>query len=108
MACIGRLLYTGVPSKVGPRGEDRVSRTKRKSLASNSGSIVGLIFLVFLVLKLTGVVDWSWWWVTSPLWLAALATVGLLILAATIGFVIWRVVKRIRRKRAAAAPTEQP
>jgi hypothetical protein len=29
-----------------------------------------LTFLVFLVLKLTGVIDWSWWWVTAPIWLA--------------------------------------
>ena len=27
-----------------------------------------LLFLVFLVLKLTAVIDWSWWWVTAPLW----------------------------------------
>ena len=25
-------------------------------------------FIVFLVLKLTNVIDWSWWWVTAPLW----------------------------------------
>jgi hypothetical protein len=30
--------------------------------------LVGLLFLVFLVLKLTGVISWSWWWVTAPLW----------------------------------------
>lgn len=29
-----------------------------------------LLFLVFLVLKLTGYISWSWWWVTSPLWIA--------------------------------------
>lgn len=29
----------------------------------------GLLFLVFLVLKLTDVIDWSWWWVTAPLWI---------------------------------------
>ena len=29
-----------------------------------------LMFLVFLVLKLIGVINWSWWWVTSPLWIA--------------------------------------
>lgn len=28
----------------------------------------GCLFLVFLVLKLTGYIDWSWWWVTAPLW----------------------------------------
>jgi len=28
-----------------------------------------VLFIVFLVLKLTGNIDWSWWWVTSPLWI---------------------------------------
>lgn len=28
-----------------------------------------LLFLIFLVLKLTDNIDWSWWWVTSPLWM---------------------------------------
>ena len=37
-------------------------------------SILGLLGIVFIVLKLCKVIDWSWWWVTSPLWgLAALA-----------------------------------
>lgn len=26
------------------------------------------LFLLFLALKLTGVIAWSWWWVTAPLW----------------------------------------
>ncbi|QGJ94831.1 hypothetical protein SEA_BLINN1_71 [Mycobacterium phage Blinn1] len=34
-----------------------------------------ILFVVFLVLKLgvgdTSVVDWSWWWVTAPLWIPA-------------------------------------
>ena len=30
--------------------------------------LAGATFLVFLVLKLTGNIDWSWWWVTAPLW----------------------------------------
>ena len=32
----------------------------------------GLLFVIFLILKLAevgAVRDWSWWWVTSPLWL---------------------------------------
>lgn len=39
---------------------------------SSSSKGVGLptvLFVVFLVLKLTNVIDWSWWWVTSPLWI---------------------------------------
>jgi len=37
---------------------------------TESGGIgIGMIlFLIFLVLKLTGHIDWSWWWVTAPLW----------------------------------------
>lgn len=27
------------------------------------------LFLIFLVLKLTSTIDWSWWWVTAPLWI---------------------------------------
>lgn len=33
------------------------------------GSVMFPLFLIFLVLKLTDVIDWSWWWVCSPLWL---------------------------------------
>ncbi len=44
-------------------------------------SLTTILFLVFLVLKLTDVIDWNWWWVTSPLWLgfaivAVLAVIG--------------------------------
>ena len=40
-----------------------------KSNSSSAGiGLPGLVFLVFLVLKLTNVIDWSWWWVTAPLW----------------------------------------
>lgn len=41
---------------------------------SGLGSFSTVLFIVFLVLKLTSVIDWSWWWVTAPLW-AGLALV---------------------------------
>lgn len=42
---------------------------------SSGGSGLGLgsvLFVVFLVLKLTDNIDWSWWWVFSPLWIGAI------------------------------------
>ena len=37
---------------------------------TSSGMGIGMVlFIVFLILKLTGTIDWSWWWVTSPLWI---------------------------------------
>ena len=32
-------------------------------------SLTTALFITFLVLKLTGVIDWSWLWVLSPIWI---------------------------------------
>jgi hypothetical protein len=41
--------------------------------SSSSGIGIGMIlFLIFMVLKLTNHIDWSWWWITSPLWIPVL------------------------------------
>lgn len=29
----------------------------------------GLMFLIFMTLKLCNIITWSWWWVTAPLWI---------------------------------------
>ena len=40
------------------------------SSTSSSGiGLVGVLGIVFIVLKLAGVVDWSWLWVLSPFWI---------------------------------------
>lgn len=41
-------------------------------------SFIGALFLVFLVLKLTGVIAWSWIWITAPLWGAVAMTIAFL------------------------------
>lgn len=35
---------------------------------SNGIGVLGLLGIVFVVLKLSHVIDWSWWWVTAPFW----------------------------------------
>lgn len=54
--------------------------------SSSSGGLGlgGVLTIVFVVLKLVGVIDWSWWWVLSPLWISAL-----LILLVIVGVVIY-------------------
>ena len=39
----------------------------------NSGGVGfgGLLTIAFIVMKLTGYIAWSWWWVLSPLWISA-------------------------------------
>jgi hypothetical protein len=41
-------------------------------------SIGVLLFIVFLILKLTGAISWSWWWVTVPLWGPVALAIGIL------------------------------
>ena len=54
--------------------------------SSSSGSGIGFggaLALLFIGLKLGGVITWSWWWVLSPLWIGLV--IGLFILLVVIG-----------------------
>lgn len=48
---------------------------------SNNGGIgfTGLLTVAFIVLKLTKVIDWSWWWVLSPIWVSVILLVLMVI-----------------------------
>lgn len=49
------------------------------SSSSSSGiGFIGLLTILFIGLKLTGYITWSWWWVTAPLWIGLV--IGLVIL----------------------------
>jgi len=53
---------------------------------NNNGWFALVLTLVFIVLKLTDQIDWSWWWVLSPLWIPlalvlSIAIITMLILA---------------------------
>jgi hypothetical protein len=53
---------------------------------NNTGGGMGLgtiLFLIFLVLKLTNYIDWSWWWVSAPLWVTAILYIFIAIIMAT-------------------------
>lgn len=52
------------------------------------------LLLTFIILKLVGVIDWSWWWVLSPIWIP----VVLLMAASILLFVVYRIVKYFRLK----------
>jgi len=51
------------------------------SNASSGGiGFTGLLTIVFIVLKLTHYINWSWWWVLSPVWIAALIVIFILLI----------------------------
>ena len=39
-----------------------------------------LLTIAFIVLKLTHYIDWSWWWVLSPIWISILVIIVVLII----------------------------
>lgn len=55
-------------------------------MEKESGGIgfVGVLQITFVVLKLCKVIDWSWWWVLSPIWISTALT----ILVVLIGIVV--------------------
>ena len=50
--------------------------SKYDSSSSRSGlSFWDVLLVVFIVLKLIGVIDWGWGWVLAPLWIPVLLVV---------------------------------
>ena len=49
------------------------------------------MFLIFFVLKLVGEIDWSWWWVTCPMWI-----IPLIYLVVIAGFLCGEIYKKIK------------
>jgi len=43
--------------------------SESKGSASGGIGFSGVLLIVFIVLKLTSIIDWSWWWVLSPFWI---------------------------------------
>lgn len=49
------------------------------SSSSSSGvGFVGLLTILFIGLKLGGVIQWSWLWVLSPIWIFAIVVVAVI------------------------------
>lgn len=57
---------------------------------NTSGGIgfVGLLTIVFITLKLTRVINWSWVWVLSPLWIAAVITILIIAIALLVYWIL--------------------
>ena len=46
-----------------------MSKDNSSSSSSTGIGFTGLLTILFIGLKLTHYIDWSWWWVLSPLWI---------------------------------------
>lgn len=64
------------------------------NITTNKGmSFCGTLTIVFIILKLTHVIDWSWWWVLSPIWIPVAAVLGIIAIIAIVMLIV-KVVKK--------------
>ncbi len=68
------------------------------------GGLAFTVFIIFLILKLTDQIDWSWVWVCSPLWigialgLLLFAIAGVILLAGIIGVGLAELFDRLKNR----------
>ena len=53
---------------------------KNKVVVHGGIGFLDALALIFIVLKLTGVISWSWWWVLAPIWMPIALILGFIIL----------------------------
>ena len=68
-----------------------------KNYGSGGLGLASVLTIVFIILKLVGVINWSWWWVLSPLWINAIFVV--LVLAVVFVVVVATDKKKERKER---------
>ena len=61
---------------------------KNNQNTSSGVTFASLLFLLFLALKLTHVIDWSWWWITAPIWGPFVIVAVVLIIIAVIAVLL--------------------
>lgn len=59
--------------------------TSSDNTSSGGIGFSGLLTVLFIGLKLTGNIDWSWWWVLSPIWISLLLVLLVVVVIAMLG-----------------------
>lgn len=61
---------------------------KTSTVAKGGMSFLEVLLLVFIILKLCKVINWSWWWVLSPFWIPLGLAIILLLISAILKLII--------------------
>ncbi len=64
------------------------------SSSSSSGiGFTGALTITFIILKLTHVIDWSWLWVVSPLWIGFGIFLSVVLISGLVMLIVWLVTR---------------
>lgn len=70
----------------------RMSSSSSSSSSSGGIGFVGALQILFIALKLTNHINWSWLWVLSPTWISL--SIGIVILAIVFGILVLSEMKK--------------
>lgn len=60
-----------------------------KTVVKSGGiGFFGALTILFIALKLTDVIAWSWWWVLAPMWVPSAVVLGVLVIMLVIAGVV--------------------
>jgi hypothetical protein len=62
--------------------------TTATNTATPAFPIAGLLGLIFITLKLVGVISWSWWWVLAPFWIPFALMILIMIIVLLV--ILWK------------------
>lgn len=63
---------------------------ENKTTNKNGVGFFGLLTIAFIVLKLCGVINWSWIWILAPLWITWSVALLITIIVVIIKFIVDR------------------
>lgn len=76
----------------------RIKPVAQKEVSVKIGpGFTGLLTILFIGLKLTGYISWSWWWVLSPLWLPIVIVLGIFAVFFVIALIVAVITALIKR-----------
>lgn len=71
--------------------------SENKQTISIGSGFTSLLTVLFIGLKLTHVIDWSWWWVLAPMWLGLAVVGAFMVLGVIIAAITFAIVKIANR-----------
>lgn len=65
------------------------NENKSTNISTNGGiGFLGALTILFIALKLTHIIDWSWWWVLAPLWIPVAVVLGIIVIVAIVIMIV--------------------
>jgi len=74
-----------------------MTKNQKISVSIPGTGLGTVMFIIFMVLKLTHHIAWSWWYVTMPLWLPITIVIGFILILAMFSSVIVGTVKILEK-----------